>query len=218
MANTGILLRKDYKVNFTDVREGELVFAIGTDEVGMLIRGELYWQNWVNITSSSNYLYTGDNLPDNSLGENSDKYIQTKDVGGSIQLIEFIKETGVWRELQNGVITLDWAEVNLEKNIHDETYPYLGKYTYSMSDGYIPTDNLDIATNGYMGNINIDPNLIRLDGSTPMNSDYIPVLEGDVITPNHLLSGNIEIIVPIVDPDVEGAVWNDNGILRISGN
>ena len=58
MADTGIILRRNNKSHFStqgnEVIEGEVVFALDTQELGMLKDGELIWVPFDGVVKSVN--------------------------------------------------------------------------------------------------------------------------------------------------------------------
>lgn len=216
MANTGILLRKQTKYELTQEPpiSGEIVLASDTNEIGMLLNGEIFWQEW-NENFTPPFLLTGWKLPEDSQFSESDKYIRVWHNGVFPQITEFKKENDKWRELAEGV-SENWVVDNIEPNFHNiSNFPYLGKYSLTMNPDYTPTEQLDISTLGYVLS-KVQGSKIRIDGKNSMDSGYQAVLDGDVVTANNLLSGNLEVIVPNYNHEIIGGVWNDGGILRIS--
>jgi len=209
---TGIILRSGEKLSFTYnvLKENELVFATDTKEIGFLVNGEIHWQEW-DSWRVSNYVHFGDDEPTDDIGTDGDVFVFGER--------EFKKENGSWREIKWGVSDEQWLEDNLEPNFHSsDKFPYIGKYSYSMVDGYYPQDDLDVATKEYLDDCVEEAGVdkyFKLDGSTEFEVDYTPQEDQDVATQSYLESG-VLLKLPSYPPCVEGALWNDNGTLRLS--
>ena len=219
MANTGILLRKDNKQAFVGEfvpQEGEMVFAHDTFQLGFTLEGETYWQTWDDTLLYTHYLTSGEDLPDPSLGETGDKYIQVIDNNSTIELVEFRKLNGVWEKLIKGASQQFLDDFEVDDHTED-LYPYLGKYSLKMKAGYIPTEDLDIATQNYLNSVG-GTGFITTNGLVPFAPGYDPQSDGDIITPNFMLSGDVEIVIPTTMPCVlgGGALWNDAGVIKFS--
>lgn len=213
MANTGIILRKKNKTYFDDHPpvQGEMVFSTDTDEIGVLKDGNLFWQPW-EIINSDIPLKSGDQIPNDSNGEDGDKYIYLDDSSSNVVLREYIKESGSWVEIHWGK-TLSWILDTFEEDIND----FLGQRgDYKMAAGYTPVSPYDVVTKEYLDSKLTSGNFIKLDGSDSMDSGYLATADHDVMTGASFLQDGLTYIVPDTDPQWEGALWNDNGVLKIS--
>jgi len=208
---TGTILRQNTKEYFNSnpPEEAEIVFATDTDEIGTISEEVLIWQDW-DIGGEIQYAYRGTEVPDD-LGDEKNIFIQITD-----EIRKYIKENDSWTELKFGVDQV-WVNENLEMNFHSvQDFPYLGKYSYQMEQGYFPSDSYDIVTKEYLQNVNTD--LMKLDGSSEFEESYNPSEDGDVVTLGHLLSGDVKFSIPDVEPlgsEFNGALWNNNGVLEI---
>lgn len=212
---TGILLRKNTKAFFTSnpPLEGELVYAEDTDEIGSLSGTEVIWQLW-DAGFPDQFAYIGDTIPDNSFGEDGRRYIYKDNINSIIN--EYVKDNGAWRLLTPGV-TGSWLTANIEPNFHSaEAFPYLGKYSLTMSDGFTTSASNDVVTKGYIDSVPGITGNIKINGSNEFDAGYVPTLDDDVVTLGYLMSGEGKLLLSEVDPAIEGVLWNDNGTLSIS--
>lgn len=211
---TGIILRKGTKEYFEAnlPEEGELVYTTDTNEMGTIKDGSVSWQVW-DYDVPHQTLSSGTGAPSTNDGSvDGDKYIFNEDIGAEIIIREYKKEGGAWVEIIWGEM-MDWITETFDLGENN----YLGQRAdLHMDVGYVPTEPLDIATKGYFDTEVSAAGGYKLDGTSSMDVGYTAVEDGDVLTKNTLLQGDMNYLVPLGDPNSSGALYSDNGTLRIS--
>lgn len=213
---TGIILRKGIKTYFdiTPPVEGEIVFATDTNEIGILSGTEIIWQEW-GLVAPNETLSSGYTFPDNSNGLDGDKYVYLEDIGGVITIREFKKATGTWQEIHWGE-TLEWVVANLEPDRNE----FVGQRgDYKMDSNFVPILDNDIATKEYFDGQGLGSGpseYLKVFGDGIMDSGYVVVDDLDFMTLGSLLQGDLSYMLPTTEPQVPGAIWNNNGVLVFS--
>ena len=214
---TGIILRKGTKAYFDEnpPKDGELVFCIDTDEIGSSQGSEVQWQEWDYQTPDeilTTGATTGMTVPTAEYGADGDKYNYSEN--GTLH--EYKKESGSWREIEYGT-----SSEYVQNTFSTDKNLLLGQRgDFHMGVGYVPSFANDIATKGYLASKQSGvggSGTIKLDGSvSEMDIGYTAVNDGDILTKNALLQGDLQYYVPPFDPLFVGALWNDDGTPRIS--
>lgn len=209
---TGIILKTDTKanINTTDVTSGGIALTSDTDELVTNELGVLKYRkvkiDTTDAVSKNNGIPSGGNIGDlvldTTIGEHKEYY-----------------KMNSWKTIYEGY-SRDYLLTNFEPkvNIPSPNNFIRTDGTNSMEVGYDDSTLDSIITKAFVDLLaNQDTSdVIKADGSRQMGIGYSPELDGDVITVKYLADGSAVIIPPTVEPTIGGAIWNDNGVLKIT--
>jgi len=198
---SGILVRRNNSTNLTITEPGEILYAFDINKWGLGTSSGIIWRSH---SLEPNFFYKSNGVPPADFGILGEYYF---DLGSNVI---YQKNSSGWEEASFPISKGEIDAGFLRKNLVDhsdlsEIIRDAGSVTARID--YEPHDGLDALTVAQADN---HMQILRTDGSTPMADTYIQngngvaVLGGKLYTP------------PITNPNVEGAIWNDNGVLKIS--
>jgi len=214
-SSTAIILRSGEKSSFVgdnSIRPRELVYATDTQEIGSLKgNGEPNWEKWLKTEPRQNH-FIGTSLPGREFGFDGDRFFNTNTKE------EYKKESGEW-------VWIAWGETEAYIDARYEpknNFPfgyeqYLGKYSYEFEEGYLPQQREQVCNRRYL--VESIANLgsfIKQDGSAEFDEGYYPQNPKDLITIEYMLSGDLAYVLPTTNPNIYGALWNNNGEVVLS--
>jgi len=208
--NTGIILKTGFKTTLENeiLKEGEIVISTDTKEIGIFINNEIIWLD-KELIDIEQIVYSVKDFPSEQEPD-AMRYIvfypQSK---------LFFKQGDVF-SLFDGASRIEVYD-SLELNYHNKNdFPYLGKYSNDMAQDYSSEDNEDVSINEDL--IPIETSLENIGGIKQYDElpeGYSPTKDNQVLTVKDFKEKQ-RFFVPDFNPGISGALWNDNGILKLS--
>lgn len=205
----GIKFRRNNKVNLMNAQEGEVVYAIDTDEWGLGIDGDILWREHLPL-AFTNHSLSGTSAPDNSEGEIGDYFLDT------LNEVIYQRQQSGWEEIvyaYDNTLISGYIESGTIPGFDDTSTILLSDGSVLLPDGWEPTDPkepidkwaVDLAGSNLP---------MRTDGSTQMGGDYAPTVADGVITLGSMMATETSF-KPVTSVPAIGALWNDNGIPKV---
>jgi len=200
-----IKFRRNYKNKLLNVLQGEVVYAVDTNEWGLgLSDGSVVWRDhWIRFEPA---YHQGEGQPDSDFGEVGFYYFD------EVAKTVYQKYDGGWFPIRYPLSQGYFNQTFLRKG---EILDY-GDYSQVIKKdgsvkvrvGYAPNDPEDALTVEF---VESQTPFLRTDGSTQMDTGYVGEGNGVVVKGQEILYK-----LPTEDPRIAGVLWNRNGVVRVS--
>lgn len=203
----GIKFRRNNKVNLMNAQEGEVVYAIDTDEWGLGIGNDtVIWRNH-EIGSFTNNHHKGDGIPGLEIGVYGDYYVDT--LNGEVYQKGDTWEPIVFPQDETTIPDI-YIPVGTIPGFDDMTTIILDDGTKKLPNGYVAVDDnhpIDALT------VNTALDVLVNDGSTQMVDGYVADTSDKVLTKLDFESE--QEFKPVTTVPEIGQLWNYDGIPSI---